>query len=68
MTLKDFGLNLAKKRQKFGISAYELSLRLGKDCTYINKVENSKMFPSLPVLFDIASNLETTVDKLFIDE
>lgn len=68
MELKNFGLNLAKKREAYGISAYELSLRLGRDPSYINKIENSKMFPSLPVLFDIASNLETTVDKLFIDE
>lgn len=68
MTKKDFGLNLAKKREKFGISAYELSLRLGKDTTYINKIENGKRFPSVPMLFEIASVLEISVENLFIDE
>lgn len=68
MELKNFGLHLARTREAYGISAYELSLRLGKDPSYVNKIENGKMYPSLPVLFEIASNLETSVDKLFIDE
>lgn len=68
MTKKDFGFNLAKKREKFGISAYELSLRLGKDSTYINKIENGKRFPSLPMLFEIASILEIEPKDLFIVE
>lgn len=68
MELKEFGLNLAKKRIKFGISAYELSLRIGKDSTYINKVENGKMYPSLPVVFEIASVLEIEPQDLFIEE
>lgn len=68
MTKKEFGLNLAKKREKYGISAYELSLRLGKDTTYINKIENGKRFPSVPMLFEIASNLEIAPCELLIDE
>ena len=40
MNKKEFGLNLAKLREKTGLSAYELSMRLGKDSTYINKIEN----------------------------
>ena len=39
MKFETFGLNVAKERMKQNISAYELSLRLGKDASYINKLE-----------------------------
>ena len=68
MNAKNFGLNLAKKRNKLGISAYELSLRLGKDSTYINKIENGKVYPSFPMLFEIAEALGIETYQLFIDE
>ena len=68
MKVKNFGLNLAKKREKMGISAYELSLRLGKDATYINKIENGKVYPSVPMLFEIADALEIEPYQLLQDE
>ena len=43
MEFKNFGLNVAKQRIKKNLSAYELSLRLGKDQSYINKLENGKI-------------------------
>lgn len=67
MKKEHFGLNLARKREKFGISAYELSLRLGKDSTYINKIENGKIFPSVPMIFEIANILEIDPSELFTD-
>ena len=68
MNAKNFGLNLAKKRNKLGISAYELSLRLGKDSTYINKIENGLRYPSVPMLFEIAEALGIETYQLFIDK
>lgn len=68
MKIKNFGLNLSKKRNKVGISAYELSLRLGKDATYINKIENGKVYPSVPMLFEIADALGIEPYQLLQDE
>ncbi len=68
MNSNNFGLNLSKKRNKVGISAYELSLRLGKDATYINKIENGKVYPSVPMLFEIADALGIETYQLFIEE
>ncbi len=45
MELKDVGLTLAKKRIQANMSAYELSLRIEKDATYIHKFENGKFTP-----------------------
>lgn len=68
MKVKNFGLNLAKKREKMGISAYELSLRLGRDSTYINKIENGLRYPSVPMLFEIADALGIKPYQLLQDE
>lgn len=68
MNAKNFGLNLAKIKEKVGISAYELSLSLGRDSTYINKIENGLCYPSVPMLFDIAEALGIETYQLFIDE
>ncbi len=68
MKVKNFGLNLAKKREKMGISAYELSLRLGRDSTYINKIENGLRYPSVPMLFEIADALGIEPYQLLQDE
>ena len=67
MKLIDFGINLAKERQKLGISAYELSLRIGKDASYINKVENGKINISLKTIIDICNELNISISKLVKD-
>ena len=67
MKLIDFGINLAKERQKLGISAYELSLRIGKDASYINKVENGKINISLKTIIDICKELNISISKLVKD-
>ena len=63
--IQRFRLNLAKARHKNAISAYELSLRIGKDKTYINKVENGECKPSLQVIFDIIEALDIDANELF---
>lgn len=63
--LKDFGLNVAKERIKQGISAAELSLRLGKDASYISKLENGKVNVSLKMIIAICETLKVSAEKLF---
>lgn len=43
MKFNDFGVNLSKIRTRLGLSAYELSLRIDKDASYIHKVESGKI-------------------------
>ena len=54
MKFENFGLNVAKERIKQDLSAYELSLRLGKDASYINKLENGKINVSLKMILAIS--------------
>lgn len=66
MKFEQFGLNVARERQKIGISAYELSLRLGKDPSYISKLENGKINISLKTIIAISEILNIDTSKLFI--
>ena len=63
----DYGLNLSRIRLEKGISAYELSLRLGKDPSYIHKVENAKINVSLKTVLEIADVLNVPVRDFFIE-
>ena len=65
MKFETFGLNVAKERIKQNISAYELSLRLGKDASYINKLENGKINVSLKMIIEIANTLSVSIIALF---
>lgn len=67
MEFENFGLNVAKARLKQGISAYELSLRLGKDTSYVHKLENGKINPSLKVMLEICNQLKIPITDLFED-
>lgn len=64
MKFETFGLNVAKERIKQNISAYELSLRIGKDASYINKLENAKINVSLKTMIEIADTLEVPMENL----
>lgn len=65
MEFKDFGINLARKRTDAHLSAYELSLRIGKDASYIHKVENGKINVSLKTILDICEVLNIQPAELF---
>lgn len=67
MKFEDFGLNVAKERIKQGISAYELSLRLDKDASYINKLENGKINVSLKTILSICECLNISINSLLKD-
>ena len=62
--IENFIPNLIKAREKKGLTAYELSLRIGKDETYINKIETGNCYPSIPVVFDILEVLEIEANDL----
>ena len=65
MTTREFGINLSRIRAAKRLSAYELSLRLNKDASYVHKVENAKINPSLQTILDIAKVLEISPKELF---
>ncbi len=68
MELKDFGTQLAKLRTNANLSAYELSLRIGKDASYIHKVESGKINISLKSILKICDVLEIPPAQLFITD
>ena len=63
---KEFGEAVAKYRQLKGITPYELSLRIGKDTTYIYKVEKGIVNTRLSVIYEICRALEIEPEKLFM--
>lgn len=65
MEFNDFGVNLARIRIKSKLSAYELSLRIGKDASYIHKVESGKINVSLKSILKICEVLNIDPAELF---
>lgn len=68
MELKDIGLTLAKIRKKANMSAYELSLRIEKDETYIHKFEKGKVNATLKTILMICDELNISPIELFKTE
>jgi len=66
MTREEFGLRLAKVRQSKNISAYELSLRIGKSTGYMHLIETGKMNVSVDILFKICKELGIEPKELFV--
>ena len=64
MKFEDFSINLAKERMAANLSA-ELSLRIGRDASYIHKVENGKINISLKMILKICEVLEIEPVELF---
>ena len=54
-------------RTQKGVSARDMSLSLGQNDTYINKIENHKSLPSLSGLFYICEYLGVTPAEFFDD-
>ena len=65
MKFETFGLNVAKERIKKNLSAYESSLRIGKEASYINKLENGKINVSLKMIIAISEELKINITELF---
>lgn len=68
MEFRDFGINLAKIRVNANLSAYELSLRIGKNTSYIHKVESGKLNISLKMILQICEVLDIEPTELFQPE
>lgn len=56
---------IAQLRTQKGFSARDMSLSLGQNDTYINKIENRKALPSLQGLFYICEYLKITPKEFF---
>lgn len=52
-------------RLQKGVTARDMSLSLGQNVTYINKIENKKALPSLQGLFAICDYLGITPQEFF---
>ncbi len=65
MDVKDFALRLAKLRTEMGLSAREMSLRMGQNPGYINNIESGKSTPSLSGIFYICEFLGVTPGEFF---
>lgn len=55
-------------RKELGLSQEELGKRCGVSRQTINAIENQKYDPSLPLAFQLARILGTTVDALFLSK
>lgn len=53
-------------RKELGLSQEELGKRCGVSRQTINAIENQKYDPSLPLAFQLARILGTTVDAIFL--
>ena len=53
-------------RKELGLSQEELGKRCGVSRQTINAIENQKYDPALPLAFQLARILGTTVDALFL--
>ena len=56
---------IAQLRLKRDVSARDMSLSLGQNVSYINKIENGKSLPSLQGLFYICDYLGVTPQEFF---
>lgn len=60
--------NIKKLRSSAKLSQAELAKLCNVSRQTINAIENDKYDPTLQLAFDIASELDTTVDELFIHD
>lgn len=67
MKFETYAANLARIRTSKSISAYELSLRIGKDVSYIYKVESGKINISLKTMIAISEELNTPLTDFFAE-
>lgn len=61
------GLKLKIARKAHRLSLQALSTRVGCSESLLSKIENDKVFPSLPMLHRITSELGTSIGKLFAE-
>lgn len=62
---KSFGNRITELRLKNNVSARDMSLSLGQSESYINKIENSKSFPSMDMFFYICEYFKISPEEFF---
>lgn len=65
MDITMIGERISQLRNKAGVSARDMSLSIGQSADYINKIENHRLLPSLPALFNICEYLHISLDEFF---
>lgn len=55
---REFAERLCKLRCRKGVSARDMSLSLGQNASYINRIENGAALPSMTAFFYICEYLE----------
>ena len=60
-----FAERLSELREHKNVSAREMSLALGQNESYINRIENKKSFPSMQVFFYICEYLDISPKDFF---
>jgi len=60
-----FSDRIAELRIQKNVSAREMSLALGQNESYINRIENKRSFPSMQVFFYICEYLDVTPKEFF---
>ena len=67
MDRKALAIKIAQIRIAKNLSAYELSLRIGKSTNYMHMVEAGKVNVSVDTLFEICKALEIKPRELFTE-
>lgn len=65
MDINDLVIRIKQARERANLSARELSLRLNKNDSYINKVESKEFCPTIDMLFQIIECCNTTPEEFF---
>lgn len=60
-----FADRIASLREKKNVSAREMSLSIGQNSSYINRIENKQTFPSMRLFFYICEYLEISPKDFF---
>lgn len=63
-----FSDRIAELRIQKNVSAREMSLALGQNESYINRIENKRSFPSMQVFFYICEYLDVTPKEFFTEK
>lgn len=63
-----FADRIASLRGKKNVSAREMSLSIGQNGSYINRIENKQTFPSMRLFFYICEYLEISPKEFFDTE
>lgn len=63
-----FAERLSKLRALKGVSAREMSLDIGQNESYINRIENKSSFPSMQGFFYICEYLQVSPAEFFSDD